>query len=188
MFVFRGVFSVNLADHEKAVKIETECAVLLENNGILPLKEGRKVVYIGEYAEKPRYQGGGSSHINSSKVTSALESAKEKGRPVSYVKGFPFDKDEENAGELAARVEIYVSNGVDMHADYIFKPASLFYELAENVGYVPASSAFGNHDPRIVTDCMLDVWNQQVDWQGDAHPADAGICPDNGLSGHIHRP
>ena len=93
------------ADHEKAVKIETECAVLLENNGILPLKEGRKVVYIGEYAEKPRYQGGGSSHINSSKVTSALESAKEKGRPVSYVKGFPFDKDEENAGELAAAVQ-----------------------------------------------------------------------------------
>lgn len=30
------------ADHEKAVKIETECAVLLENNGILPLKEGTK--------------------------------------------------------------------------------------------------------------------------------------------------
>ena len=92
-------------DHEKAVKIETECAVLLENNGILPLKEGTNVVYIGEYAEKPRYQGGGSSHINSSKVTSALESAKEKGRSVSYVKGFPFDKDEENAGELAAAVQ-----------------------------------------------------------------------------------
>ena len=55
--------------------------------------------------KKPRYQGGGSSHINSSKVTSALESAKEKGRTVSYVKGFPFDKDEENAEELAAAVQ-----------------------------------------------------------------------------------
>ena len=65
-------------------------------------------------------------------------------------------------------MEIYVSNGVDMHADYIFKPASLFYELAENVGYVPASSAIGNHDPRIVTGCMLDTWNLQVDWQIDA--------------------
>ena len=65
-------------------------------------------------------------------------------------------------------VEIYITNGVDMHADYIFKPASLFYELAENVGYVPASSAIGNHDPRIVTDCMLDCWNLQVDWQADA--------------------
>lgn len=73
-----------------------------------------------------------------------------------------------NLKEDGSHVEIYVSNGVDMHADYIFKPASLFYELAENVGYVPASSAIGNHDPRIVTGCMLDTWNLQVDWQIDA--------------------
>lgn len=93
------------ADHEKAVKIETESAVLLENKGILPLKTDAKVAYIGEYAAKPRYQGGGSSHINSSKVTSALESAKEKGRSISYVKGFPFDKDEDNETEFAAAVQ-----------------------------------------------------------------------------------
>ncbi len=92
-------------DHEKATAIETECAVLLENNGILPLKADAKVAYIGEYASKPRYQGGGSSHINSSKVSSALESAKTKNRTVSYVKGFPFDKDEENEEELQAAVQ-----------------------------------------------------------------------------------
>ena len=73
-----------------------------------------------------------------------------------------------NLKEDGSHVEMYISNGVDMHADYIFKPASLFYELAENVGYVPASSAIGNHDPRIVTDCMLDTWNLQVDWQIEA--------------------
>ena len=67
-------------DHEKSVEIETECAVLLENNGVLPMKEEQKIVYIGEFAEKPRYQGGGSSHINSSKVVSALEAAQEKTR------------------------------------------------------------------------------------------------------------
>lgn len=93
------------ADHEKAIKIETECAVLLENNGALPLKSDAKVVYIGEYAKKPRYQGGGSSHINSSKVSSALESAHEKGRNVSYVKGFPADKDEVDEQELKKAVE-----------------------------------------------------------------------------------
>lgn len=81
------------ADHEKAAVFETECAVLLENNGILPLKSGQRVVYIGEYAEKPRYQGGGSSHIETSRVTSALDAAKAKGRQVSYVKGFPADQD-----------------------------------------------------------------------------------------------
>lgn len=74
-----------------------------------------------------------------------------------------FDMKVINLAEDGNHVEVYVSNGVDMHADYIFKPANLFYELAENVGYVPASSAFGNHDPRIVTDCMLDVWNLQCD-------------------------
>ena len=73
-----------------------------------------------------------------------------------------------NIREDGSHVEIFVSNGVDMHADYIFKPASLFYELAENVGYVPASSAIGNHDPRIVTDCMLGVWDLQIDWQAEA--------------------
>ncbi|MCM1282016.1 MAG: glycoside hydrolase family 3 C-terminal domain-containing protein [Muribaculaceae bacterium] len=93
------------ADHRKAVKIETESAVLLENNGVLPLKADTKVVYIGEYAEKPRYQGGGSSHINASRVTSALESARAKNRPVSYVKGFPSDRDEENEEELQAAVK-----------------------------------------------------------------------------------
>ena len=41
-------------DHEKSVEIETECAVLLENNGVLPMKEEQKIVYIGEFAEKPR--------------------------------------------------------------------------------------------------------------------------------------
>ena len=73
-----------------------------------------------------------------------------------------------NISPDGTHMEMYISNGVDMHADYIFKPASLFYELAENVGYVPASSAIGNHVPRIVTDCMLDTWNLQVDWQIDA--------------------
>jgi beta-glucosidase len=89
-----GVVFDRNADHEKATEIAAECAVLLENNGILPLDANKKIVYIGEYAEAPRYQGGGSSHINSSKVTSALESAKAKCRNVEYVKGFPAQADE----------------------------------------------------------------------------------------------
>ena len=92
------------ADHEKAVDAAGECAVLLENNGILPLSSDKKIVYIGEYAAKPRYQGGGSSHINASKVTSALESAEAKGRCVEYVKGFPADKDELDSEEFAKAI------------------------------------------------------------------------------------
>ena len=92
-------------DHEKAVIVEKESAVLLENNGILPLQRDQKIAYIGEYAKTPRYQGGGSSHIHASKVISALETAEKKGRTVTYTKGFPFDKDEEDEKELLAAVE-----------------------------------------------------------------------------------
>lgn len=65
-------------------------------------------------------------------------------------------------------IEIYVSHGVDMHADYIFSPKDLFYELAENVGYFSPGSVIGNHDPRVVTDCMLDCWNVAAKWQSEA--------------------
>lgn len=61
--------------HEFAVKIASECAVLLKNNGVLPLSRSKKTAYIGEFAKTPKYQGGGSSHINAYKVTGALECA-----------------------------------------------------------------------------------------------------------------
>lgn len=93
------------ADHAKAVEVEKECAVLLENNGVLPLAAGAKVAYIGGFAAAPRYQGGGSSHINASKVTSALETAKARGRAVEYVEGFPTDRDETSEAGIAAAVE-----------------------------------------------------------------------------------
>lgn len=48
-------------------------AVLLQNNGALPIKPGQKLALIGEMARTPRYQGSGSSHINPTRVTSALE-------------------------------------------------------------------------------------------------------------------
>ena len=99
-------------DHEKSVAVETQCAVLLQNNGVLPLKSSTKVAYIGEFADKPRYQGGGSSHINASKVTSALESGQLKNRNLEYVKGFPADKDEQDEAELQKAVAAAVSADV----------------------------------------------------------------------------
>lgn len=75
-------------DHEKAVGLAGRCAVLLQNDGTLPLTADAKVAYIGGFAKKPRFQGGGSSHINSFKVESALESAEKKGRKVTYTEGF----------------------------------------------------------------------------------------------------
>jgi len=53
------------ADHHLlARRTASECMVLLKNDDdILPLKRKGRIAVIGELARKPRYQGGGSSHI-----------------------------------------------------------------------------------------------------------------------------
>lgn len=75
-------------DHATAAEMEAECAVLLKNDDqILPLKKDAKIAFIGKYAKEPRYQGGGSSHINSWKVESALEAVKDIAE-VTFSRGF----------------------------------------------------------------------------------------------------
>lgn len=65
--------------HEIARQIETESAVLLKNDdNILPLRENENVLFIGEYVKKPRYQGGGSSHINPWRISSVWDVVGEK--------------------------------------------------------------------------------------------------------------
>lgn len=106
----RAVFDRG-ADHQKAVLTEQECAVLLKNDGLLPLSRGAKLAYLGGFAAKPRYQGGGSSHIHSSRVSSALECAPE---GVVYEEAFPADRDEideaafDRAVRAAAKAEAAV--------------------------------------------------------------------------------
>lgn len=80
-------------DHALAEKVETESMVLLKNDGILPLKKGSRVAFIGAFAKNPRYQGGGSSHINSFRVTGALEAA-EGMADITYAEGYGLEKDE----------------------------------------------------------------------------------------------
>lgn len=80
-------------EHEIARKIAEECMVLLKNDGVLPLSETQKIAFIGKYAERPRYQGGGSSHINSYKVSSVLDTVKEY-KNITYVQGFDDALDE----------------------------------------------------------------------------------------------
>ena len=87
----KAIFDLN-QHHKLAARIEEESAVLLKNENILPLQENEDIVFIGKYAEKPRYQGGGSAHINSYKVTSALESVRDMNN-IIYCKGFDDQED-----------------------------------------------------------------------------------------------
>ena len=84
-------------DHKAAAEIAAECMVLLKNeNKILPLTSDKKIAFIGKYAKTPRYQGGGSSHINSWEVESALDAAKEipELANVTFAEGYQDEKDE----------------------------------------------------------------------------------------------
>ena len=67
------------AHHELAQRAAAESIVLLKNKGgILPLKHGKKVALIGDFALTPRYQGAGSSMVNPTRVDSlkdAMEAA-----------------------------------------------------------------------------------------------------------------
>jgi len=63
-----------------------ECAVLMKNDGALPLDEGKTVAFIGAFAAQPRYQGAGSSHINVPHAVSAMEAAQ--GLNVVYAQGY----------------------------------------------------------------------------------------------------
>jgi len=60
--------------HAMAAKASEQSIVLLKNeNGILPLKKGAKVAVIGEFAQKARYQGAGSSVVNPTKLDHTME-------------------------------------------------------------------------------------------------------------------
>lgn len=81
--------------HEIAKQLACESAVLLKNDGILPISQDADVVVIGALAEQMRFQGGGSSHINTASFPNALDALRKLGVAVTYAPGYSL-KDEEN--------------------------------------------------------------------------------------------
>ena len=91
-------------DHEFAQHVAEESIVLLKNEAVLPLEEQENVAFIGGFVKNPRYQGGGSSHVNSFKVTSAWDALEEK-KNVTYAEGFSSEKDEYDEKLAAEAIE-----------------------------------------------------------------------------------
>ncbi|MFC4601625.1 glycoside hydrolase family 3 C-terminal domain-containing protein [Cohnella hongkongensis] len=104
------------AHHRLAREVARESMVLLKNeDGILPLKKEGNVAVIGAFAEQPRYQGGGSSHVSPTRLDSILEEIRRSAgdaASVSYAKGYSPDTDEiddallREAAETAARSDV----------------------------------------------------------------------------------
>ena len=78
------------AHHALACRAAAESAVLLKNDGgILPLAAGARVAVIGDFAETPRYQGAGSSAVNSIKVDTLLDCLAQSGlQCAGFAAGF----------------------------------------------------------------------------------------------------
>lgn len=100
--------------HELARKIARECMVLLKNEEkILPLKKNEKIAIIGELATKVRYQGGGSSHINPTKLDNTYEEILKfvGSENVKYSRGYDLSIDDsidelvEEAKNIASEVD-----------------------------------------------------------------------------------
>ena len=93
-------FDVDAHD-EVAHQAAIESIVMLKNDdAILPLNAGpvanpsatpQKIAVIGEFARTPRYQGGGSSHITPTKMTSFLDTLAERGIKADFAPGFTLD-------------------------------------------------------------------------------------------------
>ena len=77
-------------DHALARRAAGESVVLLKNDdALLPLAEGTRVAVIGDFAETPRYQGAGSSAVNSIKVDTFLDCLSDSGlHSVGFAPGF----------------------------------------------------------------------------------------------------
>ncbi|WP_416416374.1 beta-glucosidase [Paenarthrobacter aromaticivorans] len=84
------------AHHEIARELAADCAVLLKNDAqTLPLGQGVRLAVLGEFAEKLRYQGGGSAHVNATQVDQPLDAIKllaaDRGVSLAYSRGFAID-------------------------------------------------------------------------------------------------
>ena len=78
------------AHHALARRAAGESVVLLKNDdALLPLAEDTRVAVIGDFAETPRYQGAGSSVVNSIKVDTFLDCLNDSGLySVGFAPGF----------------------------------------------------------------------------------------------------
>ena len=99
--------SFDKAEHHA---IARRCAegsiVLLDNDGILPLKQGSSVAVIGDFAKSPRYQGAGSSQVNPTAVDNLYDCLSSKLSITGYAIGYDRKSPKPNADMISEAVEL----------------------------------------------------------------------------------
>lgn len=113
------------AHHALARRAAEESLVLLKNEGsLLPLAAGSKVAVIGDFAKNPRYQGAGSSMVNSTQVDVLLDKLIDSElNVIGYQQGFdrhgkPDADLQKSACELATQADtVILCMGLDEIAE-----------------------------------------------------------------------
>ncbi len=84
------------AHHQLARKAAAQSAVLLKNEeDILPISKDKKIAVIGALAERPRYQGAGSSFINPTFLSSGLDGMDAYDVKYTYYPGYHLKEGED---------------------------------------------------------------------------------------------
>jgi len=133
-----------------AKTIAEQSMVLLKNEGALPLARSEKILFVGPFAQSPRYQGGGSSKTKSILVRSALDAV---GATVDFCEGFSDNRPADN-DRLFAEV-LNIAALYDKVVIFAGLP-----ESAESEGYDRRSlllPEYQNHLIRAVAACSANV-------------------------------
>lgn len=93
------------AHHVLAAEIAEDSAVLLKNEGCLPLSSIEKVLIVGDLFEKMRYQGAGSSMISPARLTTPKDAFDQRNISYRWCRGYAENETEARPALIREAVE-----------------------------------------------------------------------------------
>lgn len=96
----KGNFQFDREKHKDVARqLEESSFVLLKNEGMLPLKKNEKILVIGEFAKRPRYQGSGSGKVKMAFAQTPWMCLREAFPEISFEVGYDIEGKEEKREE-----------------------------------------------------------------------------------------